>query len=96
MFGGLDLHGKDVGTVWSRLATTAVPGSNQITLVDAVNWEQGDEIVITTTSYNAWHTETFSISGISGNTLTLNSSLAYRHIGNYFFLIIREWDVAQR
>ncbi|XP_041373046.1 fibrocystin-L-like isoform X2 [Gigantopelta aegis] len=80
VFGGLDLHGKDVGVVWTRLATTALPGSRQITLADSVNWEAGDEIVITTTSYNAWHTETFSITGISGKTLTLNETLKYKHI----------------
>ncbi|XP_067676837.1 fibrocystin-L-like isoform X2 [Haliotis asinina] len=81
VYGGLDLHGKSVGMTWVSLATTATKGGNQVTLDEAVEWSVGDEILLTATSYNAWHTETFKISTISADnkTLTLNATLVYTH-----------------
>ena len=83
VFGGLDLHGKDKGITWTKLASTANAGSNQLTLVDAVGWEIGDEIVLGPTSYNVWETESFKITAISADnkTLTVNDTLMYKHIG---------------
>ncbi|XP_021354106.1 fibrocystin-L-like [Mizuhopecten yessoensis] len=82
VFGGLDLHGIDVGVSWTRLAATAAAGASTITLAKAVNWTAGNEIVLATTSYDMWETETFRISSVSqdGLTLTLNSSLLYKHV----------------
>ncbi|CAL1525941.1 unnamed protein product, partial [Lymnaea stagnalis] len=81
VFGGLQLHGKDRGIIKTSLATT-VDSGNQITVTDNVSWVPGDIILITTTDYNPWHTETFSISSIAGNTVTLNSTIKYRHIAD--------------
>ncbi|XP_062574409.1 fibrocystin-L-like [Saccostrea cucullata] len=83
-FGGLDLHGKDVGTSWTMLKVTANPGDNQITLVTPVTWKVGNEIVIAPTDFSVWETETFKITAISSNgmTLTLNSTLMYKHIAH--------------
>ncbi|XP_035686784.1 fibrocystin-L-like [Branchiostoma floridae] len=82
VFGGLDLFGKTRNVCWTHLAQTAAAGANTITLADAVDWQVDEEIVITTTSFDAWQTETFKITDVStdGRTLTLNSSLAYEHI----------------
>ncbi|XP_021347967.1 fibrocystin-L-like [Mizuhopecten yessoensis] len=82
VFGGLDLHGIDVGVSWTRLAATAAAGASTITLAKAVNWTAGNEIVLATTSYDMWETETFRIASVSqdGLTLTLNSSLLYKHV----------------
>ncbi|XP_069121982.1 fibrocystin-L-like [Argopecten irradians] len=84
VFGGLDLHGIDVGVSWTRLASSATAGDNTITLAQSVNWTAGSEIVLAPTGYDAWETETFRINSISpdGLTLTLNSSLAYRHVAH--------------
>ncbi|XP_060084827.1 fibrocystin-L-like, partial [Ylistrum balloti] len=82
VFGGLDLHGIDVGVSWTRLASTANAGASTISLAQAVNWTAGSDIVLATTSYDMWETETFRITGVStdGLTLTLNSSLLYKHV----------------
>ncbi|XP_078699976.1 fibrocystin-L-like [Branchiostoma floridae x Branchiostoma belcheri] len=82
VFGGLDLFGKDRNVCWTHLAETAAAGANTITLADAVDWQVDEEIVITTTSFDAWQTETFTITAVSADdrTLTLNSTLAYDHI----------------
>ena len=82
MFGGLDLFGAPHNVTWTHLARTAESGSDTITLETAVDWKVGDEIVMTTTSFNPWETETFKIATVSGDmkTLTLNASLQYKHL----------------
>ncbi|XP_013405337.2 fibrocystin-L [Lingula anatina] len=79
VFGGLDLHGKDRSVVWTQLSQTANPGDNSITVKATVDWEIGDEIVVAPTTYTSWTTETFRITAVSGNVITLNDSLVYKH-----------------
>ena len=93
VFGGLDLHGKDVGVTWTTLGSRASEGDDQIILSENVTWIEGDEIVIGASRYDAWETETFMITAVSadGMTLTLNESLKYDHLGmhRFRFLIFR-------
>ncbi|XP_066271366.1 fibrocystin-L-like [Branchiostoma lanceolatum] len=82
-FGGCDIHGKNREVTFTRLAQTGNVGDSTITLVKAVDWVVGDDIAITTTTYDVWQTETFRITGLSDDTktITLNGTLAYKHIG---------------
>ena len=81
-FGGLDLHGMNHTTYWTRLATTVYPGDNTITVMEDTDWVAGDEVVVTTTSYEAWHTETFTIDGVlDARTFVLNTTFEFRHLG---------------
>ena len=96
VYGGLDLHGKDVGTSWTLLEQTANPGDNQITLVTAVTWNVGNEIAIAPTDFSVKEKETFAITAVSSDrkTLTLNTTLRFKHIGRFilslfFYLICR-------
>ncbi|OWF48083.1 fibrocystin-L-like [Mizuhopecten yessoensis] len=84
VYGGLEVHGNDVGVAWTKLTTTGNPGDTTITLVDSVTWGVDEEIVIAPTSYDIWETETFRITDVSeeGLTLTLNASLQFRHIAH--------------
>ncbi|XP_053571903.1 fibrocystin-L [Bombina bombina] len=86
VFGQLDLHGIPRSVYKTKLSTTAEAGSNYITLVDAVDWKVGEDVVITTTSYDAWQTETRKIINISPDmkNLTLNSSLTFKHIAKTY------------
>ena len=85
-FGGCDLHGQSHIVHWTHLATTAYPGNNTITVVTDTDWVIGDELVVTTTSYEAWDTETFTIeSVIDAKTFVLNGSFQYKHIGTCSF-----------
>ncbi|XP_075126263.1 fibrocystin-L-like [Leptodactylus fuscus] len=81
VFGQLDLHGLPRSVYRTKLANTVLAGSRSITLTDPVDWKVGEDIVITTTSYNAWQTEARSIVTVSSDrkTLTLNASLSYNH-----------------
>ncbi|XP_052060298.1 fibrocystin-L-like isoform X3 [Mytilus californianus] len=82
VFGGLDLHGKDVGKSWTKLQQTASAGSNQIVLSETVTWSAGDDIIITATGYEVNEAEKHTIQSVAGDqkTITLTSNLAYKHI----------------
>ncbi|KAI8520669.1 hypothetical protein Bbelb_004230 [Branchiostoma belcheri] len=81
-FGGLDLFGDPKSPSWTSLAQTANTGDITLTLQDPVNWQRGDEIVVSPTGFNAWETETFTITDVSDDmmTLTLDAPLQHRHI----------------
>ena len=48
-YGQVDIHGKQYHPTWTRLAKTILVGTSTIYLQEGVNWEVGQEIVITTT-----------------------------------------------
>ena len=80
--GQLLMHGMDKLS-WTKLNSNASSGSNQITLLDAVNWSVNDEIVIVSSRLDWNEAEKRSINAISADqkTVTLNASLNYPHIG---------------
>lgn len=91
--GRMDFHGAPVNKTWVKLGASAVEGASTITLAETVNWKVGDHIIITrstrpsgniinTGSYRTngqIQTEEKYITAISGNTVTLNSSLQHTH-----------------
>ncbi|GFN92112.1 fibrocystin-l [Plakobranchus ocellatus] len=79
-FGGLQLHGVDPGIIRTRLSETANVGDQTLTVEDNVGWSAGNEILLTTTDYNSWHTETFTITSVSGNVISLNDSVRFTHL----------------
>ena len=81
-FGQLILISRVPEVTWTFLAQTAAAGSSTIQVEDSVgDWQQGDSIVITSTSYDAFETEVHEIQSISGNDITLTSPLQYKHSG---------------
>src|SRR5690606_24919377 len=49
--GTLNLHGNRSNS-WTKLAKTAEAGSTSIEVLDASQWQAGDEIVLASTDYN--------------------------------------------
>ncbi|CAF3653212.1 unnamed protein product [Adineta steineri] len=49
VLGGLDLHGLPRNVSWTRLGATALSNQNTIVLSEPVDWNVGDEIILTTT-----------------------------------------------
>ncbi|XP_053349466.1 PKHD1 like 1, tandem duplicate 1 [Clarias gariepinus] len=86
VFGSLDLYGMPHRVYHTKLATTAWAGSNALSLQDPVDWKAGDEIVLSTTSYDPWQTETRTILAVSNNgfTLILDQPLSYSHIAENY------------
>ncbi|KAM8840499.1 PKHD1 like 1, tandem duplicate 1 isoform 3-T3 [Spinachia spinachia] len=83
VFGTLELYGQPRNVYHTKLASTAAAGSNSLNLSQSVDWQVGEEVVISTTSYNAWETEKLQITAVSadGHFLTLNQPLTHTHIG---------------
>ncbi|KAI7798957.1 putative fibrocystin-L, partial [Triplophysa rosa] len=83
--GVLDLHGIPVPVTWTRLSQTAQSVSSTLTLMDAVTWKAGDEIVIASTGHrhSQRENELRRIASVSddGRTLNLTEPLTYTHLG---------------
>lgn len=97
-FGFLWLHGKPKAVCWTRLSVTAQVGDRFLILAEPVDWDEGDEIVITSTTVEPQQTEKFFIIAISQDrrNLTLNAPLLYKHIaevhtaGNWTYTLAAE------
>ncbi len=57
VFGQLDLHGKPRRVTWTRLNRSVEAGDRIIELSESVDWQIGEEIIITTTSFSMEETE---------------------------------------
>jgi len=78
--GTLNLHGN-ITNAWTKLAATAEAGSTTIEVLNAEQWQVGDQIVLASTDYNPRQAETRYITAIRGNTITLDEPLEYMHFG---------------
>lgn len=83
VFGILDLYGQPHNVYHTKLASTSAAGANTLTLAKSVDWQVGDEVAISTSSYSAWETEKRKITAVSpdGSVLTLDQPLSHTHIG---------------
>jgi hypothetical protein len=81
VYGGLDLHGEPRSVVWTRLARSAMAGSKDLQLVEAVDWRVGEEVMVTTTSYVVEQTEVRRVAAVSldKRTVSLEAALGYDH-----------------
>lgn len=80
VFGNLMLFGKN-NTSWTSLDATLDAGADTLTVADKVDWKAGDEIVVTTSSFEPRETEKFIIKSIANDkkTITLESAATYAH-----------------
>src|SRR5208282_902489 len=80
------------GTSWVRLNKNALPGDMDLQVAGALDdWEDKDNIVLTTTDYLPGHSEQLTISGtptVSGKVTTIHlaSAVQYPHNGQTFDL----------
>lgn len=78
------------GSSWVRLDASVKPGDQRLVLDRVVDWQPGDEIVLTATDYLPGHSEKLSIKTIAVDrekknaTVTVNEKIAYPHNGNRF------------
>src|SRR5580658_8547022 len=90
--GTLNLHGDRTNS-WTKLAKTAEKGSTSIQVVDAKGWRVGDLIVLASTDFDAHQAERRTISGIKGNTLTLDKKLDFMHYGRITYGVDERGEV---
>ena len=91
--GTLELHGARYHHTWSRLAASAFAGESTLLLQDAVNWDVGMEVLVTTTQLKDardWHqNEVFTVARLAAashlgpnvTALTLSGPLRFDHYG---------------
>lgn len=81
MMGATNIYGAEK-TSWSSLSGFPVSGSNSIQIDKTpINWKIGDELVITGTDpFNPSSDEKRIISGINGDTISLNFPLSLNHV----------------
>src|SRR5262249_275640 len=95
--GTLELYGKrgatygtvppsSSGTSWVRLAKTVQPGGTTVALERAVDWEPGDQIVVTTTDYLPGHSEQLTIATVATarTSVTVTEPVMHAHNGERF------------
>ena len=90
--GTLNLHGNR-SNAWTKLGRTAEAGSNTIDVLNADQWQVGDEIVLASTDYNPRQAETRHITAISANAITLDEPLEYMHYGEITFGVDERGEV---
>ena len=78
----LDLHGKPKKN-FVFLAETAFFGNTTLNVDQPVDWEAGDEITVSSTSWSQLETEELKVAGVSkdGLKIELSRPLYYTHIG---------------
>uniref|UniRef100_A0A0G4ICS1 PA14 domain-containing protein n=1 Tax=Chromera velia CCMP2878 TaxID=1169474 RepID=A0A0G4ICS1_9ALVE len=78
--GRIDVHGKPRIRTWTRLDATASAGSNSITLVEPVDWADGEYVVLTHRS-SMGKTEVLRVASLSngGRTVTFYETLQHTH-----------------
>jgi len=90
--GTLNLHGDTTHT-WTKLSETAEKGSTRIEVLDASDWEVGDQIVLASTDFDPRQAETRLITAIRGDTITLDQPLDYMHFGRITFDVDERGEV---
>jgi hypothetical protein len=90
--GTLNLHGNRTNA-WTKLAKTANRGATQIEVLDASQWQVGDEIILASTDYDPRQAEKRKITAISGNRITLDRPLQYMHFGKITFGVDQRGEV---
>jgi hypothetical protein len=90
--GTLNLHGNRSNS-WTKLAATAEAGATRIEVLDASQWQVGDQIVLASTDYDPRQAEVRSIAAINGNSITLDRPLQYMHFGKITFDVDERGEV---
>lgn len=74
------MYGVPRPVTWTKLTATINPGATSFTVADNIDWKVGEEIVVASTSFVHEEAERRTISGISGNTVTVSSPFVYKHV----------------
>eukprot|EP00051_Salpingoeca_urceolata_P019992 m.295984 g.295984 ORF g.295984 m.295984 type:complete len:3942 (+) comp19518_c0_seq1:299-12124(+) len=84
--GTLDVHGRPRMRVWTKVAQTAEAGDTELVVSEPVDYETGDQLVLTSSSISMYETEEVEVVARSADnlTLTLSAPLKYRHESSFY------------
>ena len=93
--GFLDIHGRPRKTVWTRLASSSLAGSNTIVTDDAVDFGPGDKLVVTSSSRDFRQTEEITVVslGSDNRTITITPAFKHSHISTFYDVVGERVDL---
>ncbi|GMH45333.1 hypothetical protein BSKO_13290 [Bryopsis sp. KO-2023] len=83
VLGKLRLFGQRRTVIWTRLAETAQVGDTEIKVESSVDWQGGEELMLSSPSHDQHHSETAVIKRrVDGRTFELEEPLEFKHFGD--------------
>ncbi|KAM5165048.1 fibrocystin-like [Mantella aurantiaca] len=84
VYGKLQIHSAYTSKPWTRLGADIAPGNEMMTLSDTIDWQPGDKIIVSSTSYEAHQAEVVHLRDIYGYIIRIWGQLNYRHTGTTY------------
>lgn len=78
----IELHGKQFNPSWSRLAASAMPGSDRLFLQQSVNWEAGQKVLLVTSfMYDDYYdmNEVLTVRAVKNNVVQFTTRIRFYH-----------------
>ncbi|XP_053794338.1 fibrocystin [Vidua chalybeata] len=82
VYGQVQIYSAYPKMPWTHLGTNVAPGNERIFVEDEVDWDQGGDIVITSSSYEAHQAEVVTLEEVHGHNIRIHEHLLHRHIGH--------------
>lgn len=86
VFARMQMFGKPRNVSWTALAKTINVGERTLVVEATPDWVAGDEILISTTSYEPRQAEVFIIEKILDNMITVKGSFKFKHLGGRYLV----------
>ncbi|XP_053129194.1 fibrocystin [Hemicordylus capensis] len=86
VYGKLQMHSAYTRISWTHLGSDAAPGNERVLLQDEVDWHHGDNLVISSSSYEAHQAELVTLEKVNSRSIRIRERLLYRHIGHSHIL----------
>uniref|UniRef100_A0A8D0HLS2 PKHD1 ciliary IPT domain containing fibrocystin/polyductin n=1 Tax=Sphenodon punctatus TaxID=8508 RepID=A0A8D0HLS2_SPHPU len=83
VYGKVEMHSAYPSKSWTRLGGDIAPGNERILVEDEVDWRRGENIVISSSSYDAHQAEAVTLKEVNGQSIRIHERLLHRHIGHF-------------
>uniref|UniRef100_A0A670II21 PKHD1 ciliary IPT domain containing fibrocystin/polyductin n=1 Tax=Podarcis muralis TaxID=64176 RepID=A0A670II21_PODMU len=91
VYGKLQMHSAYTQNSWTYLGSNAAPGNERIMVQDELDWHYGDNIVISSSSYEAHQAEIVTLEEVNHRSLRIRERLLHRHTGQSHRLENGQW-----
>uniref|UniRef100_A0A8C5X3L5 PKHD1 ciliary IPT domain containing fibrocystin/polyductin n=1 Tax=Malurus cyaneus samueli TaxID=2593467 RepID=A0A8C5X3L5_9PASS len=81
VYGQVQIYSAYPKMPWTHLGTNVAPGNERIFVEEEVDWDQGGDIVVSSSSYEAHQAEIVTLKEVHGHNVRIHEPLLYRHIG---------------
>jgi hypothetical protein len=74
------MYGTPRIKTWTSLAATVNVGDTSFTVLDAIDWKVGEQIVVASTSFDHNEAEQMTITAVSNKTVTVSTPFVNKHV----------------